>query len=750
MNKFKILIIALCLISNINALDYGFNSSTPEKNVDEVLCSGELYKGNNCEMQYFGIFASKGDSKIATILKKQLHKKVLSLLVSDVQDSFKDKIKKGFEQVNNKLQDNKFPDINQSASRALAIIKISQNLYIANVGNSRAVMSVNGSPEVLTKYNSHLFGKKVENPAAMDADQSIIEDIKTVEIKRSSEFIVLASKEIWDVFTDQQVVDFVREQYKKTTDCSLIAERLVNAVIETGNNSNMAVMIIGLNDLSVAPTSSSSSAASGSSASLSLSEASASSAAPQIPISDQIASRMEVMRQNCKRQIRSFLFRNYNNKYLWGMLSTIVAMYIYRNKIEHYYNIMRKVVKSSSTIQRGYLTFIGGTAAIVFVGRQKLLRNNSQDDSQDNLQDGRAASSSALTRSSRKPKNNIESNVGFTVQEGDDIRNVMQDLGLNSGYHAIKNGCYVWQELSADVATEGARKKLLSDTKKKLLEKDDADLDTVINSIGNRCDDVEDAKNKDELIENMNLELMKQVMREWKKVNDANYTIMPNIEEDGYSLMPNAETDEEKDTKYAEDIRMLDLFDSFKKDIKKTHLFILGTQRENAKFWFSVVVNKQKQAGTENLEYHVMNSHSVYKLDTVVDELKKLVEGKGLGVIKARLKLENIKIEELISEIVKSTTSYMFSQHRRWNDNICMGAIEAISRLTEKIDLIIMENDLPLRKLFKDLYYEAICSSPNGIISKFRPLFSLGGKLAGNRHLGELQDKVKQVFDGLD
>ncbi len=73
--------------------------------------------------------------------------------------------------------------------------------------------------------------------------------VKTVEILPTYEFVILACDGLFDVFTNQEAVNFVRRQLCIYGNISKVAEALVNKAIERGSQDNISVLICCLNQL---------------------------------------------------------------------------------------------------------------------------------------------------------------------------------------------------------------------------------------------------------------------------------------------------------------------------------------------------------------------------------------------------------------------------------------------------------------------------------------------------------------------
>ena len=89
-----------------------------------------------------------------------------------------------------------------------------------------------------------------EGDAINDGDIDIVEgDRSDHPIKRNREYVVLATDGLWDVFTNQNVVDIVDLLLDKATllQRPQIAEVLVREALRRGAYDNVTVIIIWLN-----------------------------------------------------------------------------------------------------------------------------------------------------------------------------------------------------------------------------------------------------------------------------------------------------------------------------------------------------------------------------------------------------------------------------------------------------------------------------------------------------------------------
>ena len=109
---------------------------------------------------FFGIYDGHGGSKCADFLRDSLHKLIFS--DDNYPDNVFEAIKNGFLKAENEFLNNYALDknnnmniIDRSGSCAVVIIIVDNKIYIANVGDSRAVLSLNCGNEYLIVTEDH-------------------------------------------------------------------------------------------------------------------------------------------------------------------------------------------------------------------------------------------------------------------------------------------------------------------------------------------------------------------------------------------------------------------------------------------------------------------------------------------------------------------------------------------------------------------------------------------------------------------
>jgi len=167
-----------------------------------------------------------------------------------------------------------------------ALIDLNQNeIFVANVGDSRCIVSRDQTavelsndhkPQNPDEYqrimkaggfvqNGRVNGdlnlsraigdKQYKTNAQLPPEEQMITafpEVKTLKLSPLDEFLVLACDGVWDVKTNQQVVDFVGERIKTGVPLTTICEQLLDGCLAPDpsgvGTDNMTVVIIDLKD----------------------------------------------------------------------------------------------------------------------------------------------------------------------------------------------------------------------------------------------------------------------------------------------------------------------------------------------------------------------------------------------------------------------------------------------------------------------------------------------------------------------
>ncbi|XP_074650838.1 putative protein phosphatase 2C T23F11.1 [Tubulanus polymorphus] len=208
---------------------------------------------------FFGVFDGHGGAKVAQYAGDNLHQKIINHPAYS-QGQIHEAIKEGFLSLDeDMLKDDSMKDELAGTTSVTVLLKDGL-LYCGNVGDSRAVISVRGRSEALSqdhkpsneletkriiaaggwvefnRVNGNLalsralgdfMFKKNEKKPAEEQIVTAFPDVTNRDLSPDVEFLVLACDGIWDVLTNQEVVDFVRVRVAQRMEPEFICEELM-------------------------------------------------------------------------------------------------------------------------------------------------------------------------------------------------------------------------------------------------------------------------------------------------------------------------------------------------------------------------------------------------------------------------------------------------------------------------------------------------------------------------------------------
>ncbi|KAH9112035.1 hypothetical protein AeMF1_013582 [Aphanomyces euteiches] len=316
-----ILVSQTCL--SVNRFDFGAyenmgarkqmedaHSTIQDMNISALSCIG-LYP-----QSFFGVFDGHGGYEASQYIHENLHQQIIkelqirgdALKQCQSHDSIHAIVKEGitvaFEAIDSEFL--KTSNRPQAGSTATTVFIAGQIAYIANVGDSRTVLSRSGThirlsndhkpsrPDEAQRIRdtggfiihgrimgelavSRAFGdcefktyetyacqttlkledengveQPVVNPNDILKGPLVIStpEISILEITESDEFLLLASDGLFDVFEDQEAIDFIRRELLEFGDVQRTVESLVDYAIGTqGSRDNVTAIVVMLKDI---------------------------------------------------------------------------------------------------------------------------------------------------------------------------------------------------------------------------------------------------------------------------------------------------------------------------------------------------------------------------------------------------------------------------------------------------------------------------------------------------------------------
>lgn len=221
---------------------------------------------------FFGLFDGHGGRLVADYVAENLYKNIID------NSNFKtDKLKTIFESyiktdadLNNYLNEK---IVSRQGCTAVSAFIENNKIYIANTGDSRAVLCCNSKAialsqdhkpdradekERIEKLGGQIIFKgcwRVEGNLALSraiGDKRlhpfVIPDpeIKIRDIQNDDEFVIIACDGVWDVLSNQDAVDVVKKSLKISKDYKFATKSLVNKAYIKGSQDNISAIVINL------------------------------------------------------------------------------------------------------------------------------------------------------------------------------------------------------------------------------------------------------------------------------------------------------------------------------------------------------------------------------------------------------------------------------------------------------------------------------------------------------------------------
>lgn len=208
---------------------------------------------------FFGVFDGHGGARVAQYCGQCMHTKVTSH-PAYAKGNIVEALKGGFLECDqDMLKDEQMRD-EMSGTTAICVLLKNNKIYCGNVGDSRSIASKKGAVEQLSfdhkpsnedetrriiaaggwvEFNrvngnlalSRALGdfcfKKNESKSAEEQIVTALPDVIIKDLTPDHEFIVLACDGIWDVLSNQEVIDFVRARIAQNMAPEQVCEELL-------------------------------------------------------------------------------------------------------------------------------------------------------------------------------------------------------------------------------------------------------------------------------------------------------------------------------------------------------------------------------------------------------------------------------------------------------------------------------------------------------------------------------------------
>lgn len=214
---------------------------------------------NDKNSGFFAVYDGHGGAKVAEYAGNHLHEKIFN------QPHYKDgnipeALRKGFLAMDEDMLADEDMKEELAGTTAICVLMKDRKIYCGNVGDSRSIASVRGRVQSLSydhKPNNELETKRIlaaggwvefnrvngnlalsralgdfvfkrnENKKAEDQIVTAYPDVDMKDLTSDHEFIILACDGIWDVLSNEEVLEFVRTRIAQQIEPEIICEQLM-------------------------------------------------------------------------------------------------------------------------------------------------------------------------------------------------------------------------------------------------------------------------------------------------------------------------------------------------------------------------------------------------------------------------------------------------------------------------------------------------------------------------------------------
>lgn len=230
------------------------------------------------QIAFYGVFDGHGGVDAAQMVEKHLHKNIFSqeeLKGGDVTKA----LNVGFEKTDATIVEASNKNGWMNGSTAVVGLLLDHQLYIANVGDSEAILvaeNADGSLAVencttphkasdpnekrrIESLGGHVFFGRVFGALAVSrsfgdtkfkmpkTSQNFVSwepSIKQTELTTAHRFLVLACDGLWDVMNHQEAAEFVNKHRKQGESAGAIANALVREALNKKTEDNVTVIVV--------------------------------------------------------------------------------------------------------------------------------------------------------------------------------------------------------------------------------------------------------------------------------------------------------------------------------------------------------------------------------------------------------------------------------------------------------------------------------------------------------------------------
>lgn len=224
---------------------------------------------------YYGLFDGHGGKEVSLYLRDYMKSIIIKHLKDAMKskESFIDVQKVLYESFKSIINDIPYKTSMNTGSTALVILRHSDKLWVANVGDTRAIMNdglnviqlsndhkpnetkeykritslggkvIKAFPEDVYRVNGVLAVSRAIGDFSLSPHVTWKPEITTFNLQKSNHYIFMATDGVWDVLSNKQVVHIINEMIINE-EWKYIGDMIISTARKYGSGDNIACILI--------------------------------------------------------------------------------------------------------------------------------------------------------------------------------------------------------------------------------------------------------------------------------------------------------------------------------------------------------------------------------------------------------------------------------------------------------------------------------------------------------------------------
>ncbi|KAK0182257.1 hypothetical protein PV327_000412 [Microctonus hyperodae] len=261
-----------------NDLRYGVASMQGWRmEMEDAHCVITGLDGGLSDWSYFAVFDGHAGGLVSAYSAENLLESIMQTEEFKSEDVIKG-IHSGFLRLDDKMRNLMEINKDKSGSTAVCAFISPKHIYIANCGDSRAVLCSSGNPVFATRDHKPILPAEKERIQAAGGSVMVQRVNGSLAVSRAlgdyeyknvegrgpceqlvspepeifvrdrnlehDEFLVLACDGVWDVMTNEDLCDFIYSRLLLTDDLEEVTNQVIDTCLHKGSRDNMSIVLV--------------------------------------------------------------------------------------------------------------------------------------------------------------------------------------------------------------------------------------------------------------------------------------------------------------------------------------------------------------------------------------------------------------------------------------------------------------------------------------------------------------------------